>query len=283
MRPDQLLLYGLILLMIVACKQEPPSGLAKSGYYTDSIYSEALGEYRGHNVYLPKGYRNSEQYPIIYATDGELSSESNSIKPVLDSLIENKLSKPFIYIESHSNANEVPGTQMQLEDGQLVSMQYRFFEFVESSNESGLPGTEDRFVNHMRYFKDEFIPQLEEKLGQNSQAEDRIFYGFSNGGAFGVNLLNKHPQLIGTYICYSTVGSNHEKFKWDKTPSYPKLFLQYGSEEDAGFKEESEALHTVYKNNNWPSDLQVYQGGHEEHLWDIEFAKTITQILAATN
>ena len=69
----------MILFAALSCKQEGPTGLVKSEFYTDSIYSEALGEHRKHNVYLPKGYDSSKQYPIIYATDGDLSIEYSTM------------------------------------------------------------------------------------------------------------------------------------------------------------------------------------------------------------
>ncbi len=49
------------------------STISKSEFSTDSIFSKHLNEYRKHNVYLPKGFDKENEYPIIYATDGNSS------------------------------------------------------------------------------------------------------------------------------------------------------------------------------------------------------------------
>ena len=92
----------LIVTLFISCKSDKNIVVTESKYYTDSIYSNSLSEYRKHNVYLPKGFNSKNNYPIVYATDGNNIEGNNFIKKPLDSLINNKIIKPIIYIESQS-------------------------------------------------------------------------------------------------------------------------------------------------------------------------------------
>ena len=188
----------------------------------------------------------------------------------------------MIYIGSHANAEEVPGSQIQTEDGQTFSMQYRFFEYVEIDRDQGMQEAVERFENHMNYFTEELIPIAEKAYDPRASSEDRIFYGYSNGAGFGANLLNKHPSLIGTFICFSTVGSNVGKNAWYMNTQYPDLYLRYGDQETGGYVDEPATLKDIYEKSGSFYELKTYEGGHEIAKWNEEFAKTIQRILNDT-
>jgi len=273
-------ILGLISLSSLYCQKAQSNLNSESRLYVDSIYSKNLGEYRKHNVYLPYGYSDQKKYKVIYATDGDESLATTFIKSALDSLIGNNLIKPIIYIGSHSNSKNIASTSMQTNDGMQMNIQYRNFEYVEEFAVGG-PFKElaNRFKNHMLYFKDELIPQIEEEFNINIDQSDRIFYGVSNGAGFGANLLNKHPRIIGTYVCYSPLGSNVEKNIWNKKLNYPKLYIQYGTKEDDLFKKEAENLNKKYKESNSFCDLRTFNGGHDYEEWNRQFPKTLIEIL----
>lgn len=253
--------------------------LKESQFYTDSIYSKNLGEYRKHNVYLPKGFNKQQQYSIIYATDGTTSIENNFYKLALDSLIDNKIIKPTIYIASHSNLKIANRTTNAL-DGKKISIDYRNFEYVESFKfGTSAPDLSNRFNNHLLYFKDELIPQVEEEFKQIPQNENRFFYGFSNGAGFGANLLNKYPDVIGTFICLSTLGSNVERNEWNEEMKYPDLYLQYGDEESFVFRKESQDLARKYKDSHSFVELHEYVGGHDYKKWREIFIRIISKLI----
>ena len=253
--------------------------LTDSQFYTDSIYSKNLGEFRKHNVYLPKGFNKQQQYPIIYATDGSTSLENNFFKVTLDSLIDNKIIRPIIYISSHSNW-KIAYSTTNAPDGEKINIDYRNFEYVESFKfQTSDPDLSKRFENHLQYFKDELIPLVEREFNQSPQNEDRFFYGVSNGAGFGANLLNKHPDLIGTFICYSTLGSNVQRNEWHKGKKYPDLYLQYGDEESDVLKKESKNIAEKYKDSKSFIELEEYAGGHDYKKWNEGFIKTIGKLL----
>jgi len=250
-----------------------------SQFYTDSIYSNHLSEYRKHNVYIPKGYNRDNNYPIIFATDGSELIKKARIKPLLDSLIEKQIIKPIIYIASHSNNKVADSTSTTLGNGKKVYLNYRNFEYVDRKPKR----IEDsllvhRFKNHMEYFKNELIEKTEEQLNQKNDKNNRYFYGYSNGAGFGLSLLNNYPNTIGTYICYSSFGGDIQSNNWKKDIEYPKLYLQYGSEEFFGLKEDAEFLKLKYKELNLFAEIKEYQGGHDNKIWKEQFIKTITKL-----
>ena len=131
----------------------------------------------------------------------------------------------------------------------------------------------------MLYFKDELIPEIEKKFNQNASRKDRIFYGVSNGAGFGTHLLNKHPNLIGIYICYSTLGSNVSDNDWRDDVQYPDLYLQYGNQETEMFKKEAEELIMKYEKSNSFCELKTFNGGHDYDKWNAGFVEKITELL----
>lgn len=277
--------FYLILLLLNANVLRGQSEASKKGsqslYYTDSIYSENLEEYRKHNVYLPKGFDKQKEYPIIYATDGEVNLTSSVIKATLDSLIQNEIIAPVIYIGSHANLNPVGNTVVDSESGMTMTMHYRNFEYVPSKDaEQFIPEIKGRFDNHMRYFTEELIPGLEAELGLKGLKQNRIFYGTSNGAGFGAHLLNRHPDLIGTYLCFSTLGAMVASHSLVANIKYPQLFLKYGDQEGPAFKQEAEGLYKKYRDSGAFCDLQVYSGGHNEKYWLKELAATLPRVLS---
>ena len=251
-----------------------------SQFYTDSIYSKHLSEYRKHNIYLPKGYEMKKEYPIVYATDGiKIKKDVENInKKILDSLISNKIIKSIIYVESFCNVKIADSVIAR--NGKQIYLDYRNYEYVEiNSKTSNNPELADRFDNHMSYFSEEFIPSIEKKLNIKVKKTDRIFYGYSNGAGFGINLLNRHPDILGNFICFSTLGSNAKRLKWNTNTKYPKLYIEYGNEESYFFKEETENIIENYKLSKSFYQLNIFHGGHDYKKWNKEFGNTLIKIL----
>ena len=268
-----------IILNLYSCKTKKAIITSESQYYTDSIYSKHLSEYRKHNIYLPKGFDKSKEYSIIYATDGNEKIENNAEKRMLDSLINNKLIRPVIYVASHNN-NKKAQEVVDYNTKKSFYDTYRTYEYTEF-NVVDPPNAdlEARFKNHMLYFKDEFIPAIEATLQTGTKKVNRLFYGYSNGAGFGINFLNKNPGIINTFICFSTLGSNYKNLAWDEKIKYPNLYIEYGNKEPVFFVRETESVIKNYEITNSFYQFQTFEGGHEKEKWDIELAKTLVKIL----
>lgn len=268
-------LLFVFLSLLVSCKSSKNVTLNESKYYTDSIYSNSLSEYRKYNIYLPKGFNSKNNYPIIYATDGNDIKENSFIKKSLDSLINNNIIKPVIFIESHCNQKIADSTSTTLGDGRKVKLQFRNFEYVE--NQTNDTVFLKRFPNHMNYFKNEMMVQIEKKLNQTITKNDRYFYGVSNGGDFGLSLLNKHPELIGTYLCFSSVGMNSSK-DWKKDINYPNLYIVYGTEEGEWVSQQNEFMKKVYLDSNSFAEIRSFEGGHDYKIWEKELVNNLINL-----
>lgn len=273
-----ILTLGIIIFSIISCKSKKINSITESKFYTDSIYSEFLGEYRKHNVYLPKEFNNIKKYSIVYATDGE--TDITDKKSILDSLINNKIIKPVIFIASFCNKKIADSTSVTNGYGEKINLNYRNFEYINdyaSITKDSL--LKKRFQNHMSYFENELISKIETDFKQNLNKKDRYFYGVSNGAGFGMSLLNNNPNIIGTYICFSTFGGDITSNIWDKNVKYPKLYLRYGSKEPPFLKENAEFIKSKYTLLGIFADIKEFEGGHNNKYWSNEFTEIISEIL----
>jgi hypothetical protein len=94
-----------------------------------------------------------------------------------------------------------------------------------------------------------------------------------------LSLLNKNPQIIGTYICFSTFGGDIQSNEWNNNIKYPDLYLRYGSEEFFGLKEDAEFLKSKYNESKSFIETKEYEGGHNNEFWKKEFSEIISRIL----
>lgn len=275
---NKLILIGILGILIISCQSKKSNQTLKSEFLTDSIFSQNLSEYRKHNVYLPKGFSKENKYPIIYATDG--NSQLTDKKNTLDSLIENEIIKPVIFVASFANNKIADSTSVTTGDGKKVKLGYRNFEYINdyasTTKDSSLA---NRFENHKSYFVNELIEYIESKYEQNNGKEFRYFYGVSNGAGFGMSLLNKEPKLIGTYLCFSTFGGDIQTNSWNKEITYPSLHLKYGREEPFFLKEDAEFLKKKYAESNSFIEIEEFSGGHNNKFWKKEFIETVGKIL----
>lgn len=271
--------FKLILLVVILLSSLVSIKAQDSHYFTDSIYSEFLGEYRKMNVYLPANFKKGNNYPIIYATDGDIIDSSDFYKLVFDSLINNKLTQAFVFVHSYNNPKNADFVLTGNKDTTYLT--YRNYEYVESNcltnSNSELKVLFDK---HLAYFTKELIPFFEAKYEQNISKMDRFFYGVSNGAGFGANMLSKNQDIIGTYICFSTVGAySYDNFNWDKSKKYPKLYLRYGQDEEFFAGPTNNTIAKFYKQTKSFVDLEVYKGGHDYRIWNKLFIELLGELL----
>lgn len=273
------LIIGFLGILISSCNSKSSNFSSESEFLIDSIYSENLSEFRKHNIYLPKGFNKDKKYPIIYATDG--NSNLTDKKNVFDSLIDNKIIKPIIFVASFSNTKIADSTSMTFGDGRKHKLPYRYFEYVRQDfpDNNKYPHLEKRFDNHLQYFSKELIPNIEKELNQNIDTNERYFYGVSNGAGFGLSLLNTNPNVIGTYICFSIFGGDMKSKTWNSNTVYPKLYLRYGRSEPDFLKEDAEFLKSKYAEFKSFIEVKDYRGGHNYIYWEKEFIEILKREL----
>ena len=170
---------------------------------------------------------------------------------------------------------------MTLGNGKRHNLTYRYFEYVnqEFPEDNKYPHLENTFKNHLDQFSKELIPYVEKELEQPTTRNDRYFYGASNGAGFGLSLLNIKPDLIGTYLCFSTfAGDIQSNTIWDIEIQYPNLYYRYASEESF-LKGDAEFLKSKYLETNSKIDVKEFEGKHNDKFWEKEFIEITSRIL----
>lgn len=270
---------AVLILFLVSCKSKNTTESISSQFFVDSIYSNHLSEYRKHDVYLPKEYDENLNYPIIYGTDG--NANVSNLKPILDSLIGYNIIEPVIFVASHANGKVADSTSATKGDGSPLLLAYRYFEYVNqyyAKEDSSYIHLKERFTNHLKYFAEEFIPNVEQRLKQKVTPDNRYFYGVSNGAGFGMSMLNAYPNLINTYLCFSVFGGDIQTNVWDSDKDYPDLYLRYGSKEPFFLKEDADYLKTKYEELNAKIDIKEFEGNHNDKFWKEELTALLPKL-----
>jgi enterochelin esterase-like enzyme len=250
---------NLLLFFTWSCGSE-----AQSRFFMDSLFSENLNEMRLLTIYLPDGYNSggAARYPVIYATDGQLLTES--YRKNIDSLIGNQLVKPFVLIGSHSNEKPIGGVE------------YRNLDYKRMTYNPEFPLT-IRFDQHMKFFTEELISDSESKYRISGEAEKRSFFGVSNGADFGVSLAEDHPELIKNFVLFSIFNGKGAVFKWKKKDGM-YFYLGYGLKELEHVKKEMEHMENYCLQNNVSRTLVTWSGGHDRKEWESAFIKALIRL-----
>jgi len=146
----------------------PHGSLVKEIYY-----SHALGEWMRCMVYLPPGYFDGGEYPVLYLQDGALGSElawmyGTKIPYIMDNLLAAGECEPFIVVTND------PMMQLPYE-----------MEAVDNFD-----GFESTMVN-------DCIPFIDSKFRTIADKWNRAFAGFSLGSMETTYMTVNHPELFG--------------------------------------------------------------------------------------
>lgn len=228
----------------------------------DSIESQNLKQVRKFCLYLPPQFDSQREYPAIIATDGQLIVEGN-YAPVLDSLIRNKLTEPFVLIGAYSDETPACGVTV------------RNLEYLRPEKKDKVAQT--YFNNHYRFFTKELVGKVLAKYRIKIHTPF-VFYGCSNGGDFGLILYSQKEPMFTSYICLSPVSTQANDFKYN---TQSRLYVAYGDEElvfPFGINLE-DLSKKMQKYKGEGVFVQPYEGGHERGKWLFFFCSTLTELL----
>jgi enterochelin esterase-like enzyme len=236
----------------------------KSQWFTDTLFSQSFGEKRPLTIYLPKGFKKTRTYPVVYMADGQLLIESYVAS--IDSLIDNKIIPEIVIIGVHSNETFIPS----------MGLEYRNFEYLKNLS-GGADTLNLRFDKHFHFFTSEVMQYAENNYSVSNKKEDRTFYGISNGSDFGITVAQDKPDLIGNYILCSIAQGSKEPFAWTKT-NCPNFFLATGDQEDEMVQDQAKKLGAYLTQISMPFQLVFYNGGHERKKWEAQFIATLPKV-----
>lgn len=230
---------------------------------TDSIYSQSLKEYRKYFIYIPKELTGKTDYDIIFATDGQEIQEK--YPQILDSLITSKTVAATVLIGVYSN--ETPNGH---------NSTFRHVEYVNNDNK--------RYEDHMEFFLNELPSAIFNKYNLNAKKiNKKIFYGFSNGAAFGIDVYLKKKKNFDDYICFSPLGTKIKNIQISQPAPTANLFIEYGSEEIFIAIDEYKNLISKLKQNKINVKDTVYKGGHDRKIWINLFFELLTKLSQSKN
>lgn len=174
------IIYGLLLLIIGNhCNSWAATSLPVM--QEQAIDSAVLGEKRNMVIYLPAGYRNTqERYPVLYLTDGD--SQGPHTAGTVDYLAKFEQMPPMIVV-GMINPRETRKRDLTVTP-------------AEKQNPNQLENA-DRFLG---FLEKEVIPFVKQ---QYRTLDYQVLSGTSHGGQFAINALIKRPDLFDGVIAIS--------------------------------------------------------------------------------
>lgn len=141
---------------------------------TQMLESQQLGYTVSYQVYIPNGYENTDELPVIYVTDGQEYSDDNlgSTVIVLDNLIDKELIEPVMAVFVNPLDPSNPDINRRMDE----------------------MGNNEDYLN---FFVDELIPTIESEYKVSSKKQDRAILGTSLGGLNATYFAFSRPDIFG--------------------------------------------------------------------------------------
>lgn len=215
------------------------------------VTSPAMGEQRRLTLYKPPGWREGASYPVIYASDGQYLP---GYLRLLEQLIVRGDIPPVVAIGMWSAEGRTgPYTRSQ--------------EYL-----PGFKGGARRYAHFQHYFVDEVVPFAAIKLGASPVREQRMLFGYSDGGSWALTTAINNPDLFGTALALS-IGWEQSGEKLN-VPNRPRLFFGIGSKETT-FKTVTTDI--VRRAQRGPGEVifRTGEGGHEPKVWAPMFVECV--------
>ena len=186
-----ILLFLSLVLAVSASAQN-------SKIVTDSIQSKYLGCEQKYNVYLPAGYKASDNYPVIYLLHGLYGDYSNwagtgRMKDVADLLMGSGEAVPAVIVMPNVGNSDVHGYQ----NGYFNVQDWPYEDF----------------------FFQEFLPAVEQKYHCGGSKGQRAVMGLSMGGGGSIVYAQRHPDLFSSaYGMSAWLDNKHREVRGSDKP-----------------------------------------------------------------
>ncbi|MAU09096.1 MAG: hypothetical protein CL607_04685 [Anaerolineaceae bacterium] len=208
------------------------------------LFSTALEEKRSITVYLPPYYRDDQTYPVVYSADGQ--SVANFAHYVEAAILSKSLPS-IILVGVHSS-------------------EYRAEEY--------LPGiSQTRFEQHEAFFTQEVRQWVENHYAVSTQREDRIVFGYSNGGVFAAAMGLRHSDLYAHAFPFSP-GMNPLRSLSNTVDPTVDYFVVAGTLEE-GFHWNASEIVEQFSNAGAQVWFHTRVSGHDFIMWSELFIKAL--------
>lgn len=226
------------------------------------IRSEALGETRRLNIYLPPGWSNGRSWPAVFLADNSASRYA----PMVEAMILGGRIAPVVLISAESGRPAVVGAAPTRYGADLRSAEYiRHF-----------AGAGDRFEQHMAFFTQELTHYAAQEFAVSTRREDHAVAGFSSGGVFALWAGVLHPEVYAYAIPMSPGVAVITPD--DLTSGVRTRFRFAGGLYEPPFLQTARAAETVLKLGGYDASGLYLSAGHDPDQWLVVMQEALLEI-----
>lgn len=228
----------------------------------ESITSKYLGKTRHMMIYLPPGYNELIQYPVIYCQDGLEFFNFGRIATHANRLILEEGMEPVVIV------------------GIEVDMPLRSTEYAPDG---------ERFSSYCSFFNEEMLPYVEERYSVRREAEDRIIAGDSLGATVCMHLAVDRPDLYRRIIALSGAffEATRNRLSQEADLSWLEIYMLVGLQEkdvntqwgEVDFVTHNRETKQILQLKNVQLEYQEKDGTHTWGFWQNELPKAIRHFI----
>jgi enterochelin esterase-like enzyme len=233
-------LWLLILVGAQVSRAQPTSGTLSDNVV---IESKLLGYSLQYRVYLPAGYDDSENLPVIYLTDGAGYIRHGRMPQQIDALVAGGEIEPVIAV---------------------------FVDARDPDNLSNNRRNSQFFCNprYARFFEQELIPEVDSTYTTSPNRADRVILGLSFGGlnsaCFGLMARDSFEGIAMQSPAMHPVPTIRESYRQsDRLPI--KIFLSSGSSQDN--EHQTRELRDIFESQGYDMKYIEVPFGHSWKNW----------------
>jgi enterochelin esterase family protein len=239
-----------------------PQGAPRGRIEEFTVPSEAFGEERRENIYLPHGYTGDKPLPLVVAHDGDDYDAYASLSTSLDNLIA---------------AGDIPPLAVV-----LVQTRDRMDEYA-------------RGRRHARYLVQDLLPAVTRKYAISDDARDRVLMGASLGAVASLSTAFRFPGVFGGLVLKSGTfilnqgnleNRDHPVFRrtarlsraLERAPDLPKTRAFVSTGELEGLADENAAIANVLREHGVDVLFKSAWDGHHWHNWRNQLRDGLTWV-----
>jgi enterochelin esterase-like enzyme len=240
--------------------------------------SEAMQEMRKITIYEPFGFHKDSTYNVVIVTD----NQCEALAYVLEKKMINKKMYPILIVGIHNREPQEVDTifgsnKVDFRTSEMLGYKFLSSNEVDFSNPNIVMNLSNRMISFRKFIVNEISNYLIDHYNVNDRSNWTLG-GFSNGGAFAVDVTTTFPESFGYVIAMSPAGGVMNKgydFDYSKTKS--KYFICAGVDEKGFHKNSIELAKNLLK-NNIEFEHKSFKSGHEYNMWLTYYAECLSKI-----
>ncbi len=232
--------------------------------FEQTLHSDALGETRRLQIYLPPGFSHRSNYAAVFIGDGQwLRAYARFVEP----LIERGELPALVLVGALSGQDGIVEDRSDL-GGDIRGLDY-------------LPdylGNTERFPDHMRFFSQELVAYAVREYGVTTDPHRRVVSGHSNAASLAFWAAYLHADVFGNAIVMSQAWRPVENIAQSSTRA--RFYMSAGLYEQP-FLRTTRRTAAALRSQGYNVTLDETAGGHNDFT-DIMFVDRVRRIFNHT-